>query len=94
MQRRPSAQSRDAYAKVMKHGFLYAIRVLQPDAKRVTRLSHVQLVHDLTTDDPDRAEAFARAHAQSGKEALFDQWAKTRKALGDQIPGWMSANAP
>jgi GntR family transcriptional regulator, rspAB operon transcriptional repressor len=75
-----------AYAKVMRHGFLYAIRVLQPDARRVTRSSHAQLVRALTTDDPDFAEAVARAHAQSGKEFLFDQWAP------EEVPAWMRGN--
>jgi DNA-binding GntR family transcriptional regulator len=71
----------DAYAKVMKHGFLYAVQMLQPEGERPIRASHVDLVKELSVDDPDAAEAAARAHAQSGKEALFDQWAATKRGL-------------
>jgi DNA-binding GntR family transcriptional regulator len=77
-----------AYTKVMKTSFLYAVQTLQPAGGKVTRASHVQLVQSLTTDNADAAETAARAHAQSGKEALFDQWAAARRALGDDIPGW------
>jgi DNA-binding GntR family transcriptional regulator len=62
----------DAYERVMKLGLLYALRFLHPDQRSAPRSSHVDLVHALTTTDPDVAEAALRAHAQSGKEAIFN----------------------
>lgn len=61
----------DSFERVMKLGLLYAIQVLHPDQQAAPRASHIELVHALSTDDPDAAELAMRTHARSGKEALF-----------------------
>ncbi len=61
----------DAYDRVMKLGLLYAIQVLHPDPASAPRSPHVKLVKLLRNANPNDAERYVRAHAQSGKEALF-----------------------
>jgi len=45
-------------------------RVLLP-TDRKERLSHVELIEQLTTDSPDEAERIIRNHLRSGKQHLF-----------------------
>jgi GntR family transcriptional regulator, rspAB operon transcriptional repressor len=79
----------EAYERVMKLGLLYLIQVFHPDPRSAPKASHVEFVNALTSQDPDAAEAAVRAHVQSGKEALFEQWVASRSTASPNVPSWL-----
>ena len=59
----------DEYDRVIQLGLFYAVNMLIPRGQR-EHFSHVELINDLESSDPDEAESLVRAHVRSGKGRL------------------------
>jgi DNA-binding GntR family transcriptional regulator len=78
-----------AFERVMKLGLIYTIQVLHPNLQSAPRQLHVDLLNALKVANPDAAEAAMRAHAQSGKEALFNHHPAQAPRRSPKSPSWL-----
>lgn len=61
----------EAFERNMTLRAFYGLTVLRLDHDRKARSSHVKLLRDLKTADPDKADKSMRAHICKGKEILL-----------------------
>lgn len=61
----------DEYRRYMRVATFYHVNTFLQNDDRSERLSHIDLLDQLTTSDPDRAEKVIRDHLKSGKRRFF-----------------------
>ncbi len=63
----------DEYKRCIHLNMFFGINRFYPSVGERGRMSHEQLLEQLTTRDPDEAERIIRAHVRSGKGPFADQ---------------------
>ena len=61
----------ELFKKIMRAGAFYQINTFLLQSDRQEKLSHTELLHNLCTDDPDKAEKIIRTHLKSGKYNFY-----------------------
>ena len=59
------------YQRIMKIGTFYQMNTFLLNDDKEERLCHMNLIEDLTTEDPEKAERVIREHLKSGKRNFF-----------------------
>lgn len=59
------------FMRIIRLGSFFRLNRILTPSDRFDRLSHVDLVEEMSHEDPDRAERAVRAHLRSGKRRLI-----------------------